>query len=329
MIEKGKVVKIYKKERMCINMIQNSVALQTKKKRKYKKKGIQYFLMSIPFLVYVFAFSYVPLLGWLLAFSDYRAGMRITDIEIKGVQAFVKIFSDRNALRVLRNTLVMSGLGLLVSPISVIFAIMLNEIRSMKFKKFTQTVTTLPHFIGWVVVYGLAFSLFSNSGVVNQLLKLLGLPTSQFGLLGNGDAVWTVQTLFGLWKGLGWNAIVYMAAIAGIDMELYDAAKVDGADRVQLIRHITLPGLIPTYLVLLLLSVGSLLSNGFEQYYVFWNAMVSDKIEVLDYYVYKIGFTANQYPYSIAISMLKSVVSIILLFVANGISKGLRGDSLV
>lgn len=294
-----------------------------------QKKRVQYFLMAIPFLIFVFMFCYVPLFGWVYAFFDYKIGKSLWDCTFVGLDHFVKLFKDRDIIRVLRNTLSMSFLNLLFSPLPMFFAIMLNEVGNKKVKKFVQTVTTLPNFISWIVVFGLAFTMFSSQGMVNKLLDLLHISHSLTGLIGDGEHVWSFQLVLGIWKSLGWSTIIYMAAITGIDMELYDAAKVDGANRVQLARYITLPGLMPTYTVLLLLAVSNLLNNGFDQYYVFWNSMVSDKIEVLDYYIYKLSFMSSQYSYSIAVGMLKSVVSIILLFAANRISKKLRGSSLV
>lgn len=293
-----------------------------------KKKGIMYLLMAMPFLIFIFAFSYAPLFGWGYAFVEYRTGFSLLESEFVGLKYFQRFFTDRNTLRVLRNTLVMSFLEILTSPLPVIAAILLNEIRSTKVKKFVQTVTTLPNFISWVIVYGLAFAFFSGSGMVNQLLEILHLPTGEFGLMGDVDHTWTFMLCLGIWKGLGWNAIIYLAAITGIDTELYDAAKVDGANKVQLIRHITVPGVMPTYMVLLLLAISNILSSGFEKYYMFWNSLVSDKIEVLDYYIYKLGFSTGQYSYAIAVGMMKSIVGIILLLGANYISKKMRGSSI-
>ena len=293
-----------------------------------KKRGIKYLLITIPYLIFIFAFCYAPLFGWGYAFVEYRAGFPIWKSEFVGLKYFTRLFTDKETFRILRNTLVMSFLGILTSPLPVFSAILINEVRNTKIKKVVQTVTTLPNFISWVIIYGLAFSFFSNSGLINQILGSLGLPTSEFGLIGDVRYTWTFMLLLGIWKGLGWNSIIYLAAITGLDPELYDAAKVDGANKLQLIRHITIPGIIPTYLVLLLLEVSNILSNGFEKYYMFWNSLVADKIEVLDYYIYKVGFTNGRYSYGIAIGMMKSLIAIALLFMVNFISKKLRGNSI-
>jgi len=286
-------------------------------------------LLLVPFIIYIFAFSYIPLFGWSYSFFDYKLGKGLAGSEFVGLKHFMRLLTDKEITRVMRNTLVMSSLSLLTSYLPMFSAVLLNDIRNLKVKKFVQTSTTLPNFISWIIVYGVAFSIFSSNGLLNELLEMLHLPTSKYGLIGNSDAVWFFQLGLGIWKSLGWSTIIYMAAIAGIDTELYDAAKVDGANKLQLVRYITLPGMLPTYFVLVLLAISSFLSTGFEQYYVFWNALVSDKIEVLDYHVYKIGFQTFQYSFSIAIGMLKSIVSICLLFTVNFMSKKLRGSSIV
>ena len=303
------------------------------KVNKRKLLGTKYFFMAIPFMIFVFAFSYVPLVSWVYAFFDYKMGMRFFDfrgLDFVGLNNFAKLLKESGeTLRVLRNTMVMSALNLLFSPLPVIFAILLNEIRINRFRKFIQTTTTLPHFISWVVVYGIAFSMFSMNGLVNSILGILNIPVSDVGILGNNDIAWFFQLGIGVWKSLGWSAIIYMAAIAGIDCELYDAVKIDGANKFGAIWHVTLPGIAPTFLVLLLLSVSNILNNGFDQYFVFYNSMVADKVEVLDYYVYKVGFLIGDYSYSIALGMLKTFVSITLLFSVNFVSKRIRGEALV
>lgn len=209
------------------------------------------------------------------------------------------------------------------------FAIFLNEIRVPIFKKFVQTTTTLPYFISWIIVFSLSFAIFSNEGLIANILNYFGASDSYVNLLGENDAVWWMQWFLGIWKSVGWNGIIYIAAIAGIPGELYEAAKVDGANRFQLIRNITIPSLYPTFFVLLLLSISNLLNNGFDQYFVFFNPLVADKIEVLDYYVYKVGILINDYSYSTVLGMLKTIFSVAMLFGANQLSKKIRGESIV
>ncbi len=293
-------------------------------------RGLKYLLLALPCVAFVLAFNYVPLFGWISAFFNYRPGFRLTDMPFAGFDNFVKLYIRRVEIsRILRNTVVMSLLNILASPLPVVFAIMLNEIRNRTFKRFVQTATTLPNFISWIVVFGLSFAIFSSTGPINALRTALHMPSSTTGVLGSSAWVWPFQLGLGVWKSLGWSAIIYIAAIAGIDLDLYDAAKVDGASKLQTILNITVPGLVPTYLVLLLLNISNLLNNGFEQYFVFYNSMVSDRIEVLDYYVYKIGILVNDYSFSIVIGMLKTLVSVALLFAVNRISRRFRNESIV
>lgn len=298
-----------------------------------KLRGIKYLLLAVPFLIYVFAFSYVPLVGWIYSVFDYKIGQKFLDfgsMVFVGLGNFQKLFTERSeVLRVLRNTLALSALGLLATPVPVVFAIMLNEIKNSKFKKIVQTATTLPNFISWIIVYGVAFAFFSVNGFVSVLMQKIGIQPPVMGILGDVDHTWVLQWILGIWKSFGWSAIIYIAAITGIDSELYDAAKVDGANKIQSILHITIPGIMPTYVVMFLLAVSNILSNGFDQYFMFYNPMVADKIEVLDYYVYKVGFYINDYSYSITLGMLKSILGIVLLFTANALSKKIRGESIV
>lgn len=291
--------------------------------------GMKYLLIAIPFMLFTFIFSYVPLFGWLIAFTDYTIGTKLSALHFTGFHAFTDIWALKDdVLRVVTNSLAMSGLGLLTSPLAVIFAILLNEIKSKKLRQFIQTTTTFPNFISWIVVYGFAFAIFSNNGLFNTLLGQLGLPQSSTGLLGDTSRVWSFQLLLQIWKGLGWGAIIYLAAIAGIDQELYEAAEIDGANKFGCIWYITIPSLMPTYFVLLILAISNILNNGFDQYFVFYNPMVANKIEVLDYYIYKLAFIMNEMPMSIAVGMIKSMISICLIFLANQASKKIRGSSI-
>ncbi len=303
---------------------------QIKKQSSRSGRGKKLFFMAVPFMLLTFAFSYVPLFGWLYAFFDYKIGRNLLDCDFVGLSHFMRIVKNPSEfLKVLRNTLAMSSLSLLMSPLPAIFAILLNELRGSRRKRFIQTMTTLPNFISWIIVYSLTFAIFSTDGMLSNLFRVFGQEGNSYNPLADGEHVWTVQLLLHIWKSLGWNSIIYIAAISGIDQELYDAADVDGAGKLQKILHITVPGLIPTFFVLLLLSISNLLSNGFDQYFVFHNALVADKIEVLDYYVYKIAILTNQYSRSIAIGMTKSLISILLLFGANTLSKKVRGESII
>jgi putative aldouronate transport system permease protein len=295
------------------------------------------FLLLLPFVVLVTLFAYLPLYGWRYAFFNYRPGLPLKFSNFTGLNWFKSIVSSAarraEVVRVMKNTLAISGLGILSSWFPIAFAVLLSEIRSLHYRKIIQTLTTIPNFISWVLVYSFAFALFSvDAGLVNRLLIDLGLTEKGINFLLSANHIWIKMTAWSTWKGLGWGAIIYLAAIAGIDQELYEAARVDGAGRFRQMLHITLPGLLPTYFVLLMLSVANLINNGMDQYFVFRNAMNKDSIEVLDLYVYNLGFGGNStsgIPFATAISMLKSIISLTLLFFSNFLSKLLRGENIV
>jgi len=211
----------------------------------------------------------------------------------------------------------------------MIFAIFLNEIRAVRFRKAVQTLTTLPNFISWVLVYSIAFAMFTSEGMVNGLLRQLGAIDSPILFLQDSSHVWLTMWMWITWKSLGWSAIMYIAAITSIDESLYEAAYVDGATRMQVIWHVTLPSLLPTYFVLLVLQVANFLNNGLEQYFVFQNAFNKEYIQVLDLYVYNLAIGGGSYSVSVAISMMKSLISVALLFSVNQLSKWLRGEGVV
>ena len=211
----------------------------------------------------------------------------------------------------------------------MIFAVFLNEIKSKRYKRFVQTVTTLPNFISWVLVFSIAFSVFSSTGAVNSVLMGLGITDEPIMFLQSSKNVWVTQWLWLTWKNAGWSAIMYVAAISGIDEEMIEAARVDGASRLRIIWHITIPSILPTYFVLVMLNLANFLSNGMEQFYVFQNAFNKDSIQVLDLYVYNLAMGGGGYSLSTAISMFKSLISIGLLTITNSISKAVRGEGFI
>ena len=302
-------------------------------------KKYKLFLMMLPFLLAVFLFAYLPLYGWSYAFYNYKFGLPMDQQEFVGLKWFTEMFSNPanrdSIVRVLKNTLGMSGLNLATSWLPMIFAVFLNEITRTKFKKFVQIFTTLPNFISWALVFSFAMCLFAaDTGIYSKLMMELGLndPANPTVWLNSGDHIWLKMWGWSTWKGLGWGAIMYLAAISGIDQELYEAARVDGANRWALMRHITLPGLLPTFFVLLMLSISNILNNGMDQYLVFQNPMNRQTIEVLDLYVYNITIASGGpalYSYATAIGILKTLVSVTLLFTANFLSKKLRGESIM
>ncbi len=293
----------------------------------------QLFLLALPFIVLTVLFGYLPLLGWRYAFFDYKAGDTLSMQNFVGVKWFTYLLQNQatrnDIMRVMKNTLGMSGLGLATSWVSMAFAIFLSEIKSNRYRRFIQTFTTVPNFISWVLIFAVALSIFSADGFISSFMISIEKWTTGNNMLMSGNHIWLQMLFWGMWKGLGWGAIVYIAAISGIDQELYDASKVDGAGRFQRMRHITVPGLLPTYCVLLLLSIGNILSNGMDQYLVFENSTNSAAIQVLDLYVYELGITKGLIPLTTAIGMLKSVISIILVLMANKIAKLVRGENII
>ena len=291
------------------------------------------FIMILPFLVLNFLFAYFPLHGWIYAFYDYRAPLRLDQCEFVGFKWFTMLFSNPTQMsqlgQVMINTFAMSLLGIATSILPLIFAIFLSEIQTKWFRKTVQTLTTLPNFISWVLVYSVAFSLFSTTGMVNNVLETIGLISEPIKFLDSDTHTWLKMILWNTWKSLGWNAIMYLAAITGIDPGLYEAAKIDGAGRFRLMYHITLPELLPTFFVLLMLSIANFLNNGMDQYFVFQNAFNRTHIQVLDLYVYNIGLTGGSFSLATAIGMMKSIVSVVLLTLVNLASKRVRGVSII
>lgn len=297
------------------------------------RDGWKLFWMAMPFMVFIFVFAYMPLWGWSFAFVNYRPGRSLLNSTFVGWKNFTTLFAQpamRNRLlEVLRNTLCMQLLNYMFSVLPMFFAVFLNEMRSTKFRKFVQTVTTLPNFISWVIVYSLAYGMFAvDTGFVNNLLKSFGLIETGIPFLSSSDHVWFKMAVLDLWKSLGWSAIVYLAAIAGIDHEVLEAAEVDGAGRMRRIWHIVLPQLIPTFFVLLVMSIGNFLNTGMEQQKLFSNAMTKPYIETLDLYVYNMGIGSGLISYSTAVGMMKSVIAVVLFAGANLVSKKIRGESM-
>lgn len=298
-----------------------------------KKRAFREFVYVLPFLLLVAVFSYYPLYGWVYAFFDYKPPFPLRMDQFVGLKWFSSLFTNdvklKQLLAVLRNTFAISGLSLIFSWFPMIFAVFLNEIKWKPFKVFVQTATTLPNFISWVLVYSIAYCVFCSTGVVNSLLMNLGVLKTPQLYLQSANHIWFKMWLWLTWKNAGWAAIMYIAAISGIDEQLKEAARVDGATRMQVIRHITIPGLIPTFFVLVMLNLANFLTNGLEQYFVFQNAFNKDYIQVLDLYVYNIAMGSGGYSLSTAISMFKSIVSVLLLCATNQISKMVRGEGFV
>ncbi|WP_237163538.1 ABC transporter permease subunit [Paenibacillus sp. BIHB 4019] len=289
------------------------------------------YAMSLPFVIWAFVFSYLPLWGWTMAFQKYRPGRSFWEQEWVGFDHFVALFHDDMFYIVLRNTLAMSFMGLIAGfTVPIIFAITLNEIKSMAFKRFAQTVSYLPHFVSWVVVAGIVTKMLSTeNGAINDILLWVGIIQEPIQFMAKGELFWGIVTVSDMWKEMGWNAIIYLAAIAGIGPELYEAAKVDGANRIQQIWHITLPGIRTTIVILLIMSIGHLISIGFEKQFLLGNSLVRDYSQVLDLYALNFGLNMGRFSFGTAVNIFNSVVSVLLLLTANGIFKRFTKESIM
>lgn len=296
-------------------------------------EGYKVFLMFLPILALAFVFSYLPLWGWRYAFFDYKAGGELTRENFVGFKWFTYLFQSEatrnDIIRVIRNTLALSGIGILTSWLPMAFAILLSQVKSKRFRRVVQTFTTIPNFLGWVIIYAVAMAIFSTDGFINSFLSNIMGTAADTNYLMSSSHMWLKMWLWGTWKGLGWSAIVYISSISGIDPTLYEAATVDGAGRFRQMWNVTVPQLMPTFFVMLLMSIANILSNGMEQYLVFTNAINAKSIEVLDLYVYNLGIVNGQIPMSTMVGMCKSIISVVLLFAANTASKKLRGESII
>lgn len=293
------------------------------------KKNYRLLLMVLPFMLVVLLFNYVPIFGWIYSVYDYIPGVPLFECDFLGLDYFKLIFTDANVLRTLKNTAIFAVISIVLTPLPMFFAILLNEIKNGAVRKFVQTFTTLPNFISWVIIFSLAFGLFSTDGMLTQAFVKLGITDEAQSILSSKESVYWFQTFLAQWKTLGWNSIIYLAAIAGIDQEQYEAARVDGAGYFRCAIHVTLPAMLETYVVLFILNVGNFLNTGYEQYMLFKNSVTAPNIEVLDLYVYRIGLENMDYSYGVAISIIKSVVSIALVVLANLVAKKIRGNTVI
>jgi putative aldouronate transport system permease protein len=279
--------------------------------------------MSLPFLIWLFIFKYIPLWGWSIAFQDFKPARSLFDQEWAGLEHFKFLFTDPNFWRVLRNTIGMSSINLVLGFVTAIgLALLINEIRNIRFKKSVQTISYMPHFISWVVAASIvSYSLSLENGIINIVLVKLGLISEPILWLGKEKWFWVINGLAEVWKNVGWNTIIYLAAITMIDPEQYEAADIDGASRFQRIWHITLPSLKPTIIILVIMNLGYVLESGFEAQYLLGNPMNLNYSENLDIYVLKYGMAMGNFSIATAAGIFKTVVSFIFLFSANHIAK--------
>ena len=298
---------------------------ETKVKITWKEIKRQKFLLicSALFVIYGIMFYYLPLGGWIMAFQNYKPKDGLLHSAFVGLDKFKFLFTDAVFLRVIRNTLAMGVLNLVTSFImAIVFAILLNEITSRIWKKSVQTISYLPHFLSWIIVTGIMHDALSTTGIINETLMKLHLINTEINFFAHQKYFWPIVAFANLWKETGWNAIIYLAAITAIDPCLYEAASIDGAGRWAKIRYITLPGIKSTIMILLLMNVGNVLNAGFEVQYLLGNGLVQNVSQTIDIYVLKWGISQNDYSLGTAAGIFKSVVSIILIVIANQLAKG-------
>lgn len=281
-------------------------------------------VMTIPFLIWLFIFKYMPIWGWTIAFQNYKPAKKFMEQEWVGFHHFRFLFEDDRFLRVLRNTLAMSTINLVLGFVTaIVLALLLNELRFVFFKRLVQTISYLPHFISWVVAAGIVQTTLSPDGIINEILIGTGLVKESILFLGIGEYFWGIFGAATVWKDVGWNTIVYLAAMTMIDPAQYEAAEIDGAGRFQRMWHITLPGIKSVIVVLLIMNIGYLLESGFEPQYLLGNGMNIAYSENIDIFVLRYGISQFNFSLSIAAGMFKTIVSFILLFAANNIAKRL------
>ncbi|MCR5418531.1 MAG: ABC transporter permease subunit [Lachnospiraceae bacterium] len=290
------------------------------KKELIKQKVL--IIWTVVFVIYGFIFYYLPLVGWLMAFQNYKNKTGFFHSKWVGLTKFKFLFSDATFIRVIRNTFCMGTLNLIFTTVmAIVFAILLNEIRNSGIKKPIQTISYLPHFLSWIIVTGILNDALSSTGIVNELLKNFGLVKDTVPFFSIPALFWPIVTFAHLWKETGWNAIIYLSAITSIDPSLYEAASIDGAGRWDKIKHITLPGIKSTIIVLLIMNMGNLLNAGFEVQYLLGNGLVKSVSDTIDIYVLTWGISQNDYSLGTAAGIFKSVVSIVIILLANNTAK--------
>lgn len=311
-----------------LKMITSKPALQ---KRLKGQLSLQ--VMVLLGLAYLLIFSYTPMVGIIISFKKYKLSTGVAGFftsEWVGLKWFKEFLNSPMAFTVVRNTLVLSLMKLIiVFPIPILFALMLNEIRSNLFKRFVQTASYLPHFISWIIVSGMCYTMFSTvNGLVNEVLLKIGAITSPLTILTSESSYWGLALGTEIWKETGWNAIIFIAAISGIDPTLYEAAEIDGATRLQRIWHVTLPGIKGTVVIMFILALGGLINGNLDQAILLGNNFNRGTSEIINSYVLELGLKKFRFDYAAAVGLMQSFVSVILVFSANTISRKAVGASL-
>lgn len=307
------------------------------RRKKLFRKQLALQLFVISGIIYIFIFNYIPMFGLVLAFKDYDMTTGVQGIftsQWVGLAHFREFVNTFGFSNLVRNTVAISVLKLIFAfPLPIIFAIMLNEMRSLKYKKVVQTCSYLPHFISWVVVSGLSFRFLSSTGIVNTVLERLRLIEAPIPFLSSADMFWGLAVSLDVWKSMGWWTIIFLAAIAGVNHDLLEAASLDGAGRLKRIWHVILPCIKPTIVVVLILALGNLFGGGlsgsnFEQSFLLGNAMNAPRSEIIQTYVFRVGLSLGRFDYATAVGMIQSIISLILIFTSNFIAKRVSGTGL-
>lgn len=294
------------------------------------KKQWQLQSMVVPGIVWMFIFCYIPMFFLIIAFFEYDIGKSIMDCEFVGIKHFKAFLTDDRFWRSIQNTIGMSALRICIGfPIPILFALLLNEVKSLRLKKLTQTITYLPHFISWAIFGGILLNWLADSGIINQALIGLGIQEKAILYNANPDYFWGISFLSDTLKESGWNAIIYLAAIAGVDQGLYEAAELDGANRWAKMWHISLQSIRPTIAILFILAVSNCLGSNFDQIFFLKNAANMPKSETIDLYIYNMGLVSGRYSFSTAVLFSRSIIAFGLLQLCNFVSKKLTGDSII
>ncbi|MFD1991618.1 ABC transporter permease [Paenibacillus nicotianae] len=296
-------------------------------RRLYTQRHLQ--VMALLGVVWMLIFNYIPMYGIIIAFKEFNIVESIADAPWVGWEHFKAFMDDENLPDVIRNTLGISLIKLFIGfPLPIIFALFLNELRSVRFKKAVQTISYLPHFLSWVILGGILTTWLADVGIINNVLMALHLIKEPISYLAEPQYFWTIVITSDIWKELGWSAIIYLAAMAGVSPEMYEAATIDGAGRFQKMWYITLPGIQATIAILFILAVSGVLNSNFDQILVLRNSLNESASNVIDIYVYQTGLLSGRFSYSTAIGLIKSIIALILLVIANQVTKKLNNTSL-
>lgn len=309
-----------------MTQLSNKKTITDKISADLKRNRIIY-LMLLPVVAYYLIFHYQPMYGVIIAFKNFIPNKGITGSEWIGFKHFIDFFESRYFLRILRNTLILGIYSVGFSfPIPIIFALLLNELTNLKFKKTIQTITYLPHFISLVVVCGMIVDFSSSTGLFNSILELFGKEPVLF--LMTPKYYRSIYIISGIWQSFGWGSIIYIAAIAGVDQELYEASFIDGAGRLRQTISVTIPGILPTIVIMLILRMGSFMNIGYEKTLLLYNSITMDVADIISTFVYRKGLLEANYSYSAAVGLFNNIINCTLLVSVNKISRKLTENSL-